>query len=448
MIFELFKYSGFFLASVFGTTLGLYLLLFQKRWFFLFILALTLFTAIDVDINIWGTELYRGTSRGFEIAANDIIILTLAFYTFLSKVRVKSLRWPPGSTLYLFYFVFSILSLVNSDSLLFSSYELFKLLRMYLYFYFLYQYITSPERIMWVLRGFSVVVMLNLSLMLKQRYLDHLFQVHGLFPHQNSAVMYLNLINGIFFAYLLNAQDKNVSRTLWMSLTFLMGFLSTLLTLSRGGIVSMILCLGFIFALSLLPQHRLTLRKLVLFTILFLGVIGISFKAGNTIIERYRSAPVESGQYRVELAQAALNMVQDKKLGIGLNNFTLKANSPKYTYADHIILYESMTNGIVETSYLLTAAECGWHTLIVYLLFLGLFLIKAIRIFWQSKDPFISALALGIAGGLIAIYFESLFEWVLRQTSNNYQLMLVFALVLALERLMKKSKTQFMDQAA
>lgn len=435
MLYEIVKYSGFFLASVLGVPIGLYLLMYQRRWFPLFILALTLFTAFDVDINLWGHELYRGQSRGFEVAANDIIILAMALYTFISPKRLQAQKIPAGSFLYLLFFLFSLLSCLNSDSLLYSGYELFRYLRMYCYFYFLYQFLTTSEHVLWVLRGFSFVVFVNLGLMLKQHYLDHMYQAKGLFSHQNSAVMYVNLLNGIFFAYLLNAQDKKTSRLVWMSLTCLAGFLSTLLTLSRGGMMAMALGLGFIILASVWPLRRLSLKKITLFTGLLLASVLILLKVGDSVVHRYRTAPPESAQYRVELAIAALKMVHDQPLGIGPNNFALKANDSRYHYTDHIFLYEGMTNGLVETVYLLTAAESGWHTLVVYLLFLGLFLYKALKLFWRSREPFISALALGIAGGLMAIYFESCFEWVLRQTSNYYQMMLIFALVLVLERL-------------
>ncbi len=38
-------------------------------------------------------------------------------------------------------------------------------------------------------------------------------------------------------------------------------------------------------------------------------------------------------------------------------------------------------------------------------------------------------------GGLLAIYLESTLEWVLKQTNNYYQLMMVFALIAVMKKL-------------
>ncbi len=49
-------------------------------------------------------------------------------------------------------------------------------------------------------------------------------------------------------------------------------------------------------------------------------------------------------------------------------------------------------------------------------------------------------MSIGLAGGLTAIYLESSLEWILKQTNNFYQLMLVFAIIAAISR--KKGQKQ------
>ena len=44
-------------------------------------------------------------------------------------------------------------------------------------------------------------------------------------------------------------------------------------------------------------------------------------------------------------------------------------------------------------------------------------------------------MSIGLTGGLLAIYIESGLEWVLKQTNNFYQLMLIFALIATMDRL-------------
>ena len=56
----------------------------------------------------------------------------------------------------------------------------------------------------------------------------------------------------------------------------------------------------------------------------------VFIKAWDTISERFITAPKESAETRIMLAQAAVKMANDKALGIGLNNFGLKINAYPY----------------------------------------------------------------------------------------------------------------------
>jgi hypothetical protein len=49
--------------------------------------------------------------------------------------------------------------------------------------------------------------------------------------------------------------------------------------------------------------------------------------------------------------------------------------------------------------------------------------------------------AIGLTGGLLAIYLESTLEWVLKQTNNFYQLMLMFAMIMVMTKLEKRYRS-------
>jgi uncharacterized membrane protein len=99
-------------------------------------------------------------------------------------------------------------------------------------------------------------------------------------------------------------------------------------------------------------------------------------------------------------------------------------------------------NGLVETAYLSIAAETGWHNLIIYLALLFYFLhmnfsnMKRLRFY-----PY-QFFSIGLMGGLIGIYLESTLEWVLRQTNNFYQLMMMFAIIAATRKLYLKQELE------
>jgi hypothetical protein len=157
-----------------------------------------------------------------------------------------------------------------------------------------------------------------------------------------------------------------------------------------------------------------------------------------TVVLRFVGAPEASKITRIELAQAAWNMMRDKFLGVGVNNWNLKMRPP-YKYSIHHEADVEMeargflvNRGIVETVYLLIGAECGWIALGALLWWFVLMFLMNYRLLSIYEKHELFYLPAGFAGGLLATYAQSLFEWVLKQAINFAQLMVVFAIISAL----------------
>ena len=143
-------------------------------------------------------------------------------------------------------------------------------------------------------------------------------------------------------------------------------------------------------------------------------------------------APESSGQTRKEFAVAAVNMMKDHPVtGVGINNWGIKINPP-YPYSKHREdrhYKEDYKDGIVETIYLLVAAECGWWglgTLILW--FLYYYLSNGISMFVLRKKP-CDGFVIGLFGGLTCNYWHSTLEWSLKQTNNFAGQMILYALI-------------------
>ncbi len=422
---------------------------------------LILLTVKPQDINFISMEWYRGTAKGFEISLVDLLCLGCLGWLCLQnrfqktkavqKLRYQSqfefYAWPPGSTLFALYWCTSALSIVNAAEPLFLAFELFKMLRMYLMFWVCCHWIQSDKQLRVFLRSVALAMLYIFYEMLNQKYLQGMWQARGPFPHQNSLVMYVNLFNCLLFSHVLNQKRGGVLSSLfWLSL-LCVGLLCTVFTFSRGGLLFLGLGLGLVLIGSLNPR-QLSLRKLSVLALALIAGGLIAWKASDSVKERFDSAPEESMEVRAVLAIAALKMVADKPLGVGLNHFGLKINPP-YSYGDHIPRKETLgpdeeeeKGGLVETVYLMIAAECGWHSLLLYLFLLWSFCFRALRLAIIAKDPWIRALSLGLGAGLVSIYLESCFEWVLKQSNNFYQLMMVLGLILALETLNRRQRQQ------
>lgn len=416
------KYPIFFLfiltAVPVGTILSKKYRSVEKAIFFLTIF----FTCKEVTVNFVSRETFRLTTRGFEIGMVDCLVIILLMVT-LSRNR--GTQKPKGAILFIMYLFFSVISIVNSESYLFSFFEVSKMLRMYFFLWVLYNYIDSEEKIIDMMKYISIIIIYIFLTVLKQKYVDGYFQTPGPFPHQNSLVMYMIIFNSLVLSYLLNYKNSNF---FYWSMVFGMGAVVIVSTLSRAGMAVFAMSCFIIFSLSIF--NRFSFRKIVV--LVFAMIVGtvVLAKAMDSIMERFETAPEESKQVRVLLAQAAVKMANDKVLGVGLNNFGIKINPP-YKYGNHIEHKGDgdVKNGLVETVYLMVAAETGWHNLFIFILWLLTMYYYNVRNFFIYRKTKMVFVPVGLMGALAAIYAESTLEWVLKQTHNFFQLMLIFAII-------------------
>lgn len=433
-MFEL-KYIIFFFVLFIGVPIGV---IFAKRFIYIekfFWFLLLFFTARTEDINFISMETYRGTSRGFEIGLVDITAIILFFLIYSRKDKYP-ITLPPASYIYFLYFTFSFISIMNSDVYVYSFFELWKMVRMYFYFFVVYNLVRSFDDIEDFLKYMVIIVGFITIIVLKQKYLDGMFQTKGPFPHQNSLVMYMIVYGSVFLSYLLNVKDAKIY--VWI-IAFGAASVDIISTLSRGGMAVFSISIFIIFLLSY--RNKFTMKKLGITLVFFICATGILYKASDTIMERIKTAPEESLDVRVVLAQAAQNMANDKVFGVGLNNFGLKINPP-YHYGDHIERKnDDEKGGIVETVYLLIAAETGWANLFVFISFLMFFYFENIKNYMALKKGKLKKyryIPMAFIGCLTSMYLQSTMEWVLKQTNNFYQLMFIFAIIAVVSKLIKK----------
>ena len=433
-----FKYIIFFAVIIIGIPIGVAIAKRNPKVEKFFWFLLLFFTAKTEDINFFSMETYRGTSKGFEIGLVDITAMII-FFVIYSRRDKNPIQIPPGSFLYFLYFAFSCISIVNSDVYIYSFFELWKMIRMYFYFFVIYNLIRSFKDIEEFIKYMAVIVFFITFLVLKQKYIDGIFQTTGPFPHQNSLVMYLMFYGALFLSYLLNRKNANIY--FWTAV-FGMCAIDIISTLSRGGMAVFSLSTFVIFLLSY--SNKFSLKQFgvtMLFVILGTGVL---YKASDTIMERVRTAPKESLDVRLVLAEAAQNMANDKIAGVGLNNFALKINPP-YSYGSHIERKEDEKGGLVETIYLMVAAETGWHNLVVFVFFIFYFYYLNIKNFFALKKGQYKKyryITIAIIGALLGIYLQSTMEWVLKQTNNFYQLMFIFAIIGAMHKLITEKRAK------
>ena len=424
----------FFFAALIAILPSVTALLCERRWIRWSVLGLTLPLLVfnSTAINFFSNELYRGTSRGMEISIIYIIavilLLTLAILKGPGKIFPDS-----GSKLYLLYFLCCLPSIQNADNALFSFFELWKMIMIYLVFLAVYYYLEySKGDFDILLFGIMAVIAVNFLIIVREHF-SGIYQVRGVFPHQNSMAMYMMLAGIIFFSRYFNLCEGWKSKVFFAA--FVLASVSLVRTYSRGALA----CYPLAGLTTLLGSiwYKFTLRKVYIFFILaFIGLGGLALFLPR-IIERFQQAPESSGQTRKDLAVAALNMMKDKTwTGVGINNWGIKINPP-YEYGQHRdnLHYEKdHKEGIVETVYLLVGAECGVPGLFCMLLWFGYYWLSSLRLLRVLRRTPFFYLPAGALGGLTGIFLQSCLEWVLKQQINFMLLVTVFAFISYLNR--------------
>lgn len=432
------KYFVFFTVLICGVPIGYVMALrfplIEKIVFFIFVF----FTCEMVDINFVSMETYRGTSKGFEFGLVDMAMYILLMLC-IKRAQVYPIRaFPPGAFLYIIYLLCSIASIMHSDVYIYSGFEVVKMLRMFLYFWIAYNYIRTPEQIETLMVSIAAIIFYIFQSVVKQKYLFGMFQAMGPFPHQNSLTMYASILGAISLSRLLNCKQANP--LVWFMLFGVCAF-CILSTLSRAGLALFALNCMLVFFTSMLlrDDHQKALKKRKYIILVVAPLVGAAalYKASDSIIERFSTAPKESADTRVVLAQAAMKMADENLFGVGLNNFAHKINDP-YPYGADIpveISRDSTKRGLVETAYLMIAAEAGWITLGVFMVMLMYFYLRNIINIFKMKNHCARYIAVAFLGALTQIYIQTTLEWVIKQTNNFYQLMLVFALIATISRI-------------
>ena len=418
----------FFIAAVLATVPLTVTLLCERRFIRWAMLGLMVPMVVfnSTAINFFSDEYYRGTSRGMEVS---IIYLFAAVILATFAILKYKLRLFPdwGSRLYLLYFIFCFFSLTNADFYGYSFFEYWKMVMMHLVFLTVYYYLCySDGDFDIIMYGMAVVTAVNFVVVV-QEHLSGLYQVRGIFPHQNSMAMCMIVAGTLFFARFFNG-IRGFRSTVFL-IAFALATASLIRTYSRGAIF----CYPLAGVITLTCSVRKVFSARKAYWIVALSLIGavVVTLFLPAVINRFQNAPESSAITRKNFAIAASNMIKSAPwAGVGLNNWGVKINPP-YQFSEHRDptrgYSEEYKDGIVETVYLLVASECGLPCLATLLLWLWYYWFSAFLLLKKLRNTRYFYIPAGLLGGLFGIYLQSILEWVLKQQMNFIWMMTGFA---------------------
>ncbi|WP_176014077.1 O-antigen ligase [Victivallis sp. Marseille-Q1083] len=412
----------------------------RSYWRDFFFFVMIFFTCYGYAVHIMPWPDYTGTSRGFALSMVDIAGWVLLFSLWPNS-RGRFNWYPPGWSLYWLYVIFSAISIFNAQLVLPAGFEVWKMVKMYLIFVATYNYLDLKRNFWPLVNTFAVVTFFMLLVGLYQKYFTSYYQIPSTMPHQNSLVMYATMFGTVFLGTLLNERCSKFQYFVLLA-AFGSASLLILFALSRGGLICYIFGVALTAGITLLFNGFTQQRVLVLGSLAILVAIPAIIYAPH-LYNRFVNAPESSKLTRINLAKAAVRMANSNFFGIGLNNFSEKS-SPRYDYNKEqnstFFVAREDQGAIVETTYLLVAAECGWGTLLILLWWLFYyFRVNFGNLLAYRRLPGFGMTA-GLFGGLAANYVQSALEWVLKQYNNYYQLMIMFAVVALMLTVRKVSR--------
>ena len=384
------------------------------------------FTSNEFSLNFVTMPDWRGTARGYAFTAVSLFAVPLLMSMFFS-VKYKIKLFPPGSFFYFLYYLAILLSGINAVHMHQWGFEVYKMFWMYITFLAAFNFLNNSKSLTFFIYLVCSILIILFVVGFYQKYKMGIFQIYSTFPHQNSLSLYLELFGLVSLGVLMNEQISKLLFFLCM-IAFGGSVLLIVFTYSRGGLVVYFGGIAIVCAFSIL-FNGFSVRLLTLMLIGLVVMFCVVGYALPRIIQRFTKAPESSKNTRIALALASKQMANDYRLGVGANNYSeYSGTNYEYTVQDDYNV-PGERGGIVETIYLLVAAECGWYGLgCLILWFLYYYLSDIISMIVLRKKP-CSGIAIGIFAGLTCNYWHSTLEWSLKQFNNFAGQMILYAVV-------------------
>lgn len=395
------------------------------------LIALLIFsTALGdmANINFISMELYRGPDRGFEINLTDLILLSL-FISFLIQYPMR-LKWLPVHTgLMLGLFVLACISISAANQPLLSLFTLFKMLKFYLLYWCMTNYIALDSDPRFILAGLVASGLFVAMLAFQQKYLLGIYRIHGPFDHSNTIPLYLNLMIPLVLGWTLTAPWLKSWQVIINILAVLGMMFAVVATFSRAG--TGLMAVSVITTLIITSIYTRTLRiKIVALVFCLCSFVGVVV-AADSIIERFNNAPETSADARHEFNVVAEMMAIDNTFGVGLNNFS-RALTETPEYRDHLeVMKHEEQGGVVHHIYWLTAAELGYPGLFLFVLLLLRIAWKTFRLIPHLETEY-KMIAWGTLIGFCCLHTSGFVEWAFRITPVFYMFAITSAIAMGI----------------
>ncbi len=402
---------------------------------FLAVLITTLALNIDQTFNL---REHTGGPKGFIVSLSGIAIFILFLLFLYEKYQNRKKRFSffMKASLPVFGIIsMSVVSMSYAFDRMFSLYELLEIVKMYLIFLYIANYVAYEKDLTFILfflifglfMESSIAILqfvsgssLNLTVLGgKQEIASHMLgsgmiqRVGGTLGNSNSLAWYLVFLIPIPVS-LIFSNIRGLYKGILAAIV-LMGMSTLFITYSRGGWLGLLIG-GMLVLYFNLKKLKMIQRAYFVFllTMLFVVFTIILFTIPNPIQTRLTADDRGSAYVRIPLMKVALAIIDRHPLtGIGLNNYT-EVHEEYDPTPEQVSYYFPHS---VHNIYLLLAAEIGIPGLLFFLWFIAMVYRQALFYIRFHEDYSVS-LAIGILGGLTGFLINGLVE---NGLIGNYQ---------------------------
>jgi len=424
-----------------------------------FFLMVTLSAVTEfIDVNFVSKEWYRGTTCGFEVSLVDVISLSVLISTLIRpRPGEKRWFWPASFGLMLIYFLFAAFTVSISDPKIFGLFELSKMLRTFIMFFATAFYLRTERELKIFLYALGAIVCYEGGGAIVQRYLYHVHRVYVSLDDSNSLSMYLCTTAPIFVAVITSKCSKYLKVVGAVAIG--LAFIGVLLTISRAGLMDMLIVL---FATAICTvSYRISLKKTLLVLVVLLAMGGAMAKAWKTLGQRFAQDSLKNEysakheQNRGYYIRIAAAIAEDSSFGVGLNNWSYWVSNK---YGPRLGWYFVPYMGTdqkpgqkvppgrniddpqaapAHSLAALTAGEMGIGGLVILTLLWLRWLLMGASFLWpRTPDP-MRRIAIGIFFGMCGTFFQSMTEWVFRQTPIYFTFHILLGVLVSLAYIRK-----------
>jgi len=405
------------------------------------------FMAINpVKITLFSYTLYRGDIRGLEFGVTDWLAITMIV------AMHKAPRWRkrklytrnPNEVLLVLYLAYCTFTIATALIPQFAVFGLSKIVRAYATFWVAYNFIRSEDDLRFVIWAVVGMTFYSFFQVLMDKYTRGVFPPRGSFDHQNGLATFQNILNFIIFAVLMQDSEKLFDkRTLiyWAGLGA--GVLTSVATLSRGGMATTVMGFSMIIAMTFFLKQKAVKLKKKLAAIGLMVILSIPALAVilPPIIQRFQTAPEESGESRHGANIASGHMGHDYFFGVGLNNYSYAINY--MPYGEDL---SPLDRGIAHHIFWLHYAELGIIGVILYTLLTAGFMLIALRFILKRRDSLERVFAIGILTAFIINWLVGTLEWNFRTIQITLTYFMLAGFVTSLDRVERERLKHDQDQ--